>query len=136
MKVSLASALLGLSLTLSGCYYKIDIPQGTIITAEQFQQIELGMSRQEVRRILGTPLVDDPFHNDRWDYPYQVENVSRRYKHQQVISVMFDGDTVVEIFGETDLNANEVIAHNRFRLQQRPRGSKGVLTRAWEAITE
>lgn len=53
--------------------YKIDIQQGNRITPEMREKIKVGMSSAMVRSILGTPLISDPFHADRWDYVYSME---------------------------------------------------------------
>lgn len=53
--------------------YKIDIQQGNLITPEMREKIQLGMSSAMVRSILGTPLVSDSFHANRWDYVYSLE---------------------------------------------------------------
>ena len=50
--------------------YKIDVEQGNIVDQEMADQLKPGMSRRQVRFILGTPLVEDTFNQDRWDYLY------------------------------------------------------------------
>ena len=54
--------------------YRIDVEQGNIITQELADQLQPGMSRRQVRFILGTPLLEDTFNQDRWDYPYVKRN--------------------------------------------------------------
>ena len=56
----------------SGCVYRANISQGNLIKQEDLDQVEVGMTRNQVRFLLGTPLVDDPFHQQRWDYVYYV----------------------------------------------------------------
>lgn len=53
--------------------YKIDIQQGNLITPEMREKVQLGMSSAMVRSILGTPLISDSFHANRWDYVYSLE---------------------------------------------------------------
>jgi len=53
-----------------GFPYKADVQQGNWITAEQVEQLRTGMTRDQVRFLLGTPTVQDVFRDDRWDYPY------------------------------------------------------------------
>ena len=68
MKPRILAAILGLFL-IQGCIvYKIDVQQGNEISAEMLSQLEIGMTKREVTRVLGYPLVNDPFHNNRWDY--------------------------------------------------------------------
>jgi outer membrane protein assembly factor BamE len=58
-------------LLMSACsVHKIDIQQGNVITQEMFEKLKIGMEKKRVEGILGTPLVTDPFHRDRWDYVY------------------------------------------------------------------
>ena len=65
-------AVLGMLLILSACsVHKIDIQQGNVITQEMLAKLKIGMEKQQVARLLGTPLVEDPFHKGRWDYVYK-----------------------------------------------------------------
>ena len=59
----------------SGCVrsYRVEIQQGNVISAEQIEKITPGTTRNEVRFILGTPLIEDPFHAQRWDYFYSLD---------------------------------------------------------------
>ena len=58
---------------LAGCIYKMDIQQGNQVTQHQVDKLKHGMSREEVMNIMGTPLIQDPFHKNRWDYIYQLQ---------------------------------------------------------------
>ncbi len=82
----------------------IDIQQGTIITPEMTEQLKPGMTRSQVRFVMGTPTISDPFHHHRWDYIYtlKVPGVDLERRH---IALYFDGDTLVRIVdseGEED----------------------------------
>jgi outer membrane protein assembly factor BamE len=59
-------------LLIAGCAHKIDIQQGNPLSLETLDKVKLGMDRDQVRYILGTPLLTDPFHQDRWDYYYSM----------------------------------------------------------------
>ena len=62
--------LLLISLIFSvGCVYRANISQGNLIKQEDLDQVEIGMTRNQVRFLLGTPMIDDPFHVDRWYAP-------------------------------------------------------------------
>ena len=52
--------------------YRVDIPQGNFVTEEMLAQLKEGMTRDQVRFVLGTPLVTDIFHADRWDYTFRM----------------------------------------------------------------
>lgn len=66
----LAAALSACGSTKWGFPYRADVQQGNWVTAEQVARLERGMSREQVRYVLGTPTLQDVFHADRWDYPY------------------------------------------------------------------
>lgn len=84
----------------SGCSslspYKMEIRQGNYVTPDMRKKIKVGMSRQQVSSILGSPLVTDVFHANRWDYIYRLEEKSRLVE-QQRLTVYFDGDFVSRI---------------------------------------
>lgn len=98
LKLRLASAALWL-LLLPGCIgvYKIDIQQGNEITAEMLQQLELGMSRREVSKTLGFPLINDPFHTDRWDYYFYLKKGSTGKIQQHAATLYFTEDELTDI---------------------------------------
>ena len=79
--------------------YKIDIEQGNIVNAEMVDQLKEGMSRRQVRFILGTPLIEDPFNGDRWDYPYTVRN-GKDLIDSTEFTVYFEGDKLVRVVGD------------------------------------
>ncbi|MEH6583952.1 MAG: outer membrane protein assembly factor BamE [Halioglobus sp.] len=97
MRISLIVLIL---LSLSGCgavgfpgVYKINVEQGNIVTREMVDQLKIGQSRRQVRFILGTPLVEDSFNQDRWDYTYITRNGPNVIAEQQ-LTVFFEGDTL------------------------------------------
>jgi outer membrane protein assembly factor BamE len=79
--------------------YKIDVEQGNIITQEMADQLKPGMSRRQVRFILGTPLVEDPFNQSRWDYPYVKRN-GQTVLDESRLTVVFDGDSLQTVSGD------------------------------------
>lgn len=88
-----------LSAFTSACtIHTIDIQQGNVIEQEAVEQLELGMSPQRVRFIMGTPLLQDPFHQNRWDYVYYLQD-GKHHKAtvQQRVTVYFENDKVVKI---------------------------------------
>lgn len=78
-------------LPLSGCFpsvYKIDIQQGNIITQDMVNQLRPGMTRAQANYVMGTPLILDPFHANRWDYIYSIQPGGGKM-HQENISLFF-----------------------------------------------
>ncbi len=82
--------------------YRIPIQQGNVVTVEVLRELELGMNKRKVRFILGTPLVIDAFHLDRWDYFYSYEPGSGD-RVQQRVSLFFEGDRLARI--DADINS-------------------------------
>ena len=81
--------------------YRISIPQGNYVTKEMLAQVKPGMTPEQVRFALGTPLVRDVFHPDRWDYVFRFQRASGR-ADQRHATVFFDNGKVARI-EETDL---------------------------------
>jgi outer membrane protein assembly factor BamE len=111
MRLFLISALL-LSLV-AGCSsvnigpHRIDVQQGNALDQENVARLKPGLNRSQVRFLLGTPLVVDPFRTDRWDYVY-VFYKAGRLAEQKRITLFFEGDTLARIEG--DLPAAEPAA--------------------------
>lgn len=76
--------------------YKIEIVQGNVVTREQLALVKPGTSRNDVREILGSPLVADPFHEARWDYVFTLKRGGTETMSRQLV-VWFDGDTVRQV---------------------------------------
>ena len=83
--------------TLAGCVYRPSIQQGNLVDSDKVEQIAVGMTRKQVRFLLGTPLVDDPFHRDRWDYLYYLRTGRNDPFERHWITVYFEGDTVSRV---------------------------------------
>lgn len=81
--------------------YRIEIVQGNVVTSEQVARVRPGLSRAQVRDILGTPLLTDPFHADRWDYLFTLRRDGAPSQRRSVV-VRFKGD-VLESIDATDL---------------------------------
>ena len=102
---ALAASLLVLSLGLSGCVYRMDIQQGNYLDGTAVRRLKVGMTRSQVRYLLGTPMVADVFNRDRWDYVYYFKRgwVSRPLESR--VTVFFHAGKVA-----------------RFALQNVPKG--------------
>ena len=88
----------------SACVYRATIAQGNYIEQEDLDQLELGMTRVQVRFLLGTPMIDDPFHKNRWDYVYYIKVGRNDATYKRWVSVFFDqGDMVIEIRKDQEL---------------------------------
>jgi outer membrane protein assembly factor BamE len=76
--------------------YRIDIQQGNVITQEQLARVKPGMNRLQVRDVLGSPLLTDVFHSDRWDYIFTLRQSGRESQRRNVVLV-FNGDVLKSI---------------------------------------
>jgi len=65
-------ALAAFAALLCGCVYRMNIQQGNFLEAGKVDQLQVGMTRSQVRFLLGTPMVPDAFNDDRWDYLYYM----------------------------------------------------------------
>lgn len=79
--------------------HRIDVQQGNALDPESVSRLKPGLSRSQVRFLLGTPLVVDPFHNDRWDYVYVFYEAGKLVE-QKRITLFFEGDTLARIEGD------------------------------------
>jgi outer membrane protein assembly factor BamE len=81
---------------LTACVHRIDIQQGNFLDSEDIDRISVGMTRVQVRALLGTPMVADPFQNSRWDYVYYLKKGRLSKPTQRHFIVHFGGDDKVE----------------------------------------
>jgi outer membrane protein assembly factor BamE len=79
--------------------HKIDIPQGNVLSQDMLDRLKPGMTPAQVRFILGTPLIVDPFHNDRWDYVYRLEKEGKLLENRRV-TVVFENDRLKALQGD------------------------------------
>lgn len=85
-------------LALAGCVHRIDIQQGNFLDADDIDRVSVGMTRVQVRSLLGTPMVADPFQNARWDYVYYLKKGRLRKPERRHFIVFFDStDKVARI---------------------------------------
>jgi outer membrane protein assembly factor BamE len=80
--------------------HRMEIQQGNFVTQEMIGQLKPGMTRDQVRFALGTPLIADLFHGNRWDYIFVRQRANSQEVENRRISVIFDGDSLVRIEGD------------------------------------
>ena len=99
--------LLVLSLLVTACSsslpsikpYKMPIQQGNVVTSKMMMQLKPGMTKTQVRFVMGTPLITDSFHKDQWDYFYQMEKDGAIIEKRRVI-LMFEKDLLAKVKGD------------------------------------
>ena len=89
-------------LIITGCFssYRVEIQQGNVISAEQIEKLTPGTPRDEVRFILGTPLIEDPFHAQRWDYFYSLDPAKGEKVTQYRLSIWFEDEKIARTLVE------------------------------------
>ena len=107
---------LSLLLLFTGCAHKIDVQQGNIITLEKLDRLKTGMDERQVRFIMGTPMLIDPFHTNRWDYYYTMKpgkepRVSYRatlqFREGRLQSIEKFGDIPENLYPEQQITEEE-----------------------------
>ncbi|MGB5133322.1 MAG: outer membrane protein assembly factor BamE [Steroidobacteraceae bacterium] len=95
--ISCIAAAVALPLLATACIYRMDVQQGNLLDPEQIDQVEVGMTRSQVRFLLGTPMVIDSFDPDRWDYVYRLQRGHKRKVDKRHLVVWFQDDKVTRI---------------------------------------
>lgn len=125
MRPALVSSLLAATLLAGACSaydstsrkvaeaitpYRINIVQGNFVSREAAAQLREGMTRDQVRFLLGTPLLQDVFHGDRWDYYFSFRRGSTPVVQSRKFTVFFEGDKLVKWQGDELPSEYELIA--------------------------
>lgn len=79
--------------------YHVPIRQGNYVTQEKLDQLSPGMNRSQVQAILGNPLIQDMFHENRWDYVYRYDD-GKGSLTENKIAVYFEGDDLTKVVGK------------------------------------
>ncbi len=96
----------------TGVTYRIPIQQGNVVDQERVNQLQPGMAKRQVRFVMGTPMLVDPFHQDRWDYVYTYRP-SRGDSEERRITLYFENDALVRIEGDLRPEAPDPAAQPR-----------------------
>jgi len=148
--------VVSLALVLGGCSwvprpvteYKIDIQQGNVLTQDMVSQLRPGLTKDQVRFILGTPVLMDMFHANRWDYIYRLQKGSTGEVEMRQFSTYFDAsDRLIRVGGDvaalqaSDLSAEPVNKMREIDLGSVPEGTvappieeKGFFGRMMESV--
>jgi len=134
------------SLWLSGCsksglhlVHKIDVQQGNVITQEELNLLQPGMTRRQVQYIMGSPMIADVFHQNRWDYIYLMEPGYGEASSEHV-TLYFEADMLTRVEGSMhpqDISTVEPAPSRQVTVEVPPqeRIPPGLLTRLWYWIT-
>jgi outer membrane protein assembly factor BamE len=97
------TSILAAALLLGACIFRIDIQQGNLLEESAIDQVAVGMTRSQVQFLLGSPMIADSFHENRWDYTYYFKQGRSRETERRWFIVYFEADRVV------DLDKNAII---------------------------
>jgi outer membrane protein assembly factor BamE len=86
-----------LLISLSGCTYTPDLHQGNILSDESINQLQIGMTRNQVASLLGSPLIIDSFHTNRWDYYSYSKTGKKQQENSSRVTLTFSDDELVSI---------------------------------------
>ena len=78
--------------------YRINVEQGNVVNEEMVEKLRPGLNKRQVRYIMGTPLIEDSFHDDRWDYRYLLRNGTETLAETR-LTLWFDGDELARAEG-------------------------------------
>ena len=96
-RLLLAATVVTAGLVLQGCVYRMTIQQGNFLEERSVSQLQVGMTRSQVRYLLGTPMVPDAFDKDRWDYLYYLKIGRLRKPFERHLVVYFQDDKVSKV---------------------------------------
>jgi len=124
MRKLLFVAVLAVAASGCGVLYKQPIYQGNLIEKKAADQLKVGMSRQQVQALLGTPAVADPFHHDRWDYV--ASERTGRMGHTQVkdLTLWFQGDSLAKWEGEYFPEQDQALVQQMRKFGNLPKDKK------------
>ena len=99
MATTIHRLLLGICVLVSasGCVYRINIQQGNFLDQAAVEQVKAGMTRSQVRYLLGTPMVADSFEKQRWDYIYYLKKGRSRHVDSRRVTVYFEDEKVARL---------------------------------------
>ncbi|MDG6349282.1 outer membrane protein assembly factor BamE [Luteimonas sp. 8-5] len=112
--------------TVAGCgiLYKQPIYQGNLLDKAAVDQLQVGMSRQQVQVLLGTPSIADPFHHDRWDYTATQRTDRVGTVHVKNLTVWFENDAVTRWEGDYFQEQDQELAQRMGRFGNLPKDDK------------
>ena len=82
--------------------YRVEVVQGNVVTREQAEAVRVGMNRNQVRDVLGSPLLTDAFHADRWDYVFTIRRQGAEPQLRRIVA-RFEGETLKSVDSNAEL---------------------------------
>lgn len=123
-------------LLLSSCIktYKHDVQQGNILDPDRLARLELGMSKNDVQTLLGTSLLQDSFHPDRWDYFYSLRKAGKKDSEKRLLTLYFKDGNLAQIVGTVTPAEEEQASETKtITIDEKP-PEGGIIQRSWDKI--
>jgi len=119
LKIQSIAISLIFTVLLSACAHKIDVQQGNVLTKEMLEKLSVGMNALQVISVMGSPLITDPFHKDRWDYVYSMKLGDSGKSQYSYVTLFFKDrvltniDVHVEPLPDKDLIVPALVSEGR-----------------------
>ena len=136
------ASLLGLAgcswVPFDGVVHKIDIQQGNIVDQEMIDQLRPGMARRQVRFIMGSPMLVDTFHEERWEYIYRMHKSGSAPSKNTRVTLYFKDDNLARIEGDMRPQPSDGVVVKKTETIEVPyqdRGGKGIVRSVVDTVT-
>ncbi|MES9872142.1 MAG: outer membrane protein assembly factor BamE [Candidatus Sedimenticola sp. 6PFRAG7] len=117
--------------------YRIDVQQGNVLTQETLNKLQPGMTKSQVRYLMGTPMLVDAFHQNRWDYIYSMKEGGDE-RDQERVALFFENDRLVRIEGDLrpqpETDPMQVEEEAVITVPDHVPQEKGIMTRVMETV--
>jgi outer membrane protein assembly factor BamE len=118
--------------------YKLDVQQGNVIEQDMLDRLKPGMDKEQVRYVMGTPVLIDPFHNNRWEYIYSFQK-GGGIREQRHITLHFEEDKLSRVTGDIipsdgTRDANEIVEADAVVVPNSAKKGKGFFGRLLDSI--
>lgn len=119
--------------------YKIDIQQGNVLEQEMLNKLRPGMDKEQVKFIMGTPVIVDPFHNERWEYIYSFQE-GGKVREQRHLTLHFIDEKLSHITGDIEVNSlprleDDIVTDETVVVPKKEKKEEGFFGRIWDSIT-
>lgn len=126
------------ALTLSACsswVYRYDVPQGNYLEQKSIDKLQVGMTKEQVKFILGSPVVVDAFNDDTWNYIYKLKSGrSKKFDQRKQFTINFSDDKLIAASGDFELSEKFNTPFNAPTVQAEPATTSKFITEQAEAI--
>jgi len=124
-------------LLLTSCIktYKHNVQQGNIIDPDRLARLEVGMSKNDVQSLLGTSLLQDSFHPDRWDYFYSIRMARKKNTESKLLTLYFKDGKLYQIVGTvTTTGETEAASQTKTVVIDEKPATGGIIQRGWDKV--